>query len=276
MTSLLRNVASPIVTFRFSLDTPGAVDGQQSYVNIATAESGRAENRPQLLVTIPDGREADRAHDRGAGNRGADHRSAEDDPADDGRARRRHRPRRLRPATTTPTTKPSSTASGWNLTFVRRLQRKLARHVEVELRREHVRRRQQRDRVQPSGERRRVGRHHAGRRPRRAPNVCPNETPAQRVPERPSVERRRRSTPAASSRRPKVDSRSDARMPKGQGFWPAFWLTSQNYPFGGNGASGELDVFEVFGDAERHGHVFVVVLLEQFQLFRTAPAGPAR
>ena len=54
VTSLLRNVASPIVTFRFSLDNPAAVDGQQSYINIATAESSRAENRPQLLVTIPD------------------------------------------------------------------------------------------------------------------------------------------------------------------------------------------------------------------------------
>ena len=30
VTSLLRNVARPIVTFRFSLDTPGPVDGQQS------------------------------------------------------------------------------------------------------------------------------------------------------------------------------------------------------------------------------------------------------
>ena len=38
-------------------------------------------------------------------------------------------------------------------------------------------------------------------------------------------------------------------MPKGKGFWPAFWMTSQNYPYGGNGASGELDVFEIFGDA---------------------------
>jgi len=38
-----------------------------------------------------------------------------------------------------------------------------------------------------------------------------------------------------------------AKLPAGKGFWPAFWMTSQNYPFGGNGASGEIDVFEVFG-----------------------------
>ena len=40
-----------------------------------------------------------------------------------------------------------------------------------------------------------------------------------------------------------------ARVPKGPGFWPAFWMTSQYYPFGSNGNSGELDVFEIFGYA---------------------------
>lgn len=38
-----------------------------------------------------------------------------------------------------------------------------------------------------------------------------------------------------------------ARFPKGKGLWPAFWTTSQNYPYGGNGRSGELDIVEVIG-----------------------------
>ena len=61
--------------------------------------------------------------------------------------------------------------------------------------------------------------------------------------------RRRRSTRAASSRKPQGRFEIRAKLPKGAGFWPAFWMTSQNYPFGGNGASGELDVFEIFGQS---------------------------
>ena len=38
-----------------------------------------------------------------------------------------------------------------------------------------------------------------------------------------------------------------AKFPKGKGMWPAFWTTSQNQPYGGNGRSGELDIVEVVG-----------------------------
>jgi beta-glucanase (GH16 family) len=38
-----------------------------------------------------------------------------------------------------------------------------------------------------------------------------------------------------------------AKFPKGKGMWPAFWTTSENYPYGGNGRSGELDIVEVIG-----------------------------
>jgi len=33
------------------------------------------------------------------------------------------------------------------------------------------------------------------------------------------------------------------------GLWPAFWLLSVNYPYGGNSNSGELDIMEHFGTA---------------------------
>lgn len=38
-----------------------------------------------------------------------------------------------------------------------------------------------------------------------------------------------------------------AKLPAGQGLWPAFWLLSNNYPYGREGRSGELDVFEMIG-----------------------------
>lgn len=38
-----------------------------------------------------------------------------------------------------------------------------------------------------------------------------------------------------------------AKLPSGQGLWPAFWLLSNNYPYGRDGLSGELDVVEMVG-----------------------------
>lgn len=38
-----------------------------------------------------------------------------------------------------------------------------------------------------------------------------------------------------------------AKLPQGKGLWPAFWLLSNNRPYGNNGLSGELDVFEMIG-----------------------------
>ena len=101
VTSLLRNIASPIVTFRFSLDSPGVVDGQQSYVNIATVESGRPENRPQLLVTIPEVAKptvATTAAPAAPPTTGSDDGAADDRGHADGAATTDA------PATTTPTT----------------------------------------------------------------------------------------------------------------------------------------------------------------------------
>jgi len=38
-----------------------------------------------------------------------------------------------------------------------------------------------------------------------------------------------------------------ARLPRGQGLWPAFWMSPDDYSYGGWPASGEIDVFEVLG-----------------------------
>ena len=115
VTSLLRNVASPIVTFRFSLDAAGAVDGQKSYVNIATAESGRAENRPQLLVTIPE--VAKPTAPTTAAPATVAPTTAPPKTAPPTTVAPTTAPTTAAPTTTTPTTKPSTTPSGWNLTF---------------------------------------------------------------------------------------------------------------------------------------------------------------
>ncbi len=37
------------------------------------------------------------------------------------------------------------------------------------------------------------------------------------------------------------------RLPRGEGFWPAFWLLSQDSPYGGWAASGEIDIMEFKG-----------------------------
>jgi beta-glucanase (GH16 family) len=38
-----------------------------------------------------------------------------------------------------------------------------------------------------------------------------------------------------------------AKLPAGQGFWPAFWLLSNDYPYGREGKSGEIDIMEAIG-----------------------------
>lgn len=38
-----------------------------------------------------------------------------------------------------------------------------------------------------------------------------------------------------------------AKLPAGKGLWPAFWMLSQDYPYGGKGRSGEIDIMEMLG-----------------------------
>ena len=38
-----------------------------------------------------------------------------------------------------------------------------------------------------------------------------------------------------------------ARLPRGTGLWPAFWMLSSDYRYGGDGRSGELDIMENIG-----------------------------
>jgi beta-glucanase (GH16 family) len=38
-----------------------------------------------------------------------------------------------------------------------------------------------------------------------------------------------------------------AKLPAGQGMWPAFWMLSNNYPYGKGGRSGEIDIMEAIG-----------------------------
>ncbi len=246
VTSLLRNIASPVVTFRFSLDTPGAVDGQQSYVNIATAESGRAENRPQLLVTIPEVSKPT-APTTVTPATVAPTTAAPKTVPPTTAAPATTTPTTAAPATTTPTTKPSSTASGWNLTFSDDFNGSSLDtskwnydattfgdgNSELECNRP--------ENVDVSNGIMSVV-------AKKGTNVCPNETRRSEFPNgRPWSSASINTGGKFSQAEGRFEIR--ARMPKGQGFWPAFWLTSQNYPYGGNGASGELDVFEIFGDA---------------------------
>ena len=79
-------------------------------------------------------------------------------------------------------------------------------------------------------------------------NVCPGETrPAEFPNGRPWSSASINTSGKFSQAEGRFEMR--AKLPAGRGFWPAFWMTSQNYPYGSNGASGELDVFEVFGQA---------------------------
>ena len=50
----LQNVQSTVATVRFRLEPPGVADGQRSFVNIATMETGSDENKPQLLISLPE------------------------------------------------------------------------------------------------------------------------------------------------------------------------------------------------------------------------------
>ena len=207
VTSLLRNVASPIVTFRFSLDTPGAVDGQQSYVNIATAESGRAENRPQLLVTIPEVAKPTAPTTAAPATAAPTTAPPKTTPPTTAAPRRRHRPRRLRPQRRRRRPSRRRTASGWNLTFSDDFNGSSLDtskwnydastfgdgNSEIECNRP--------SNVDVSdGIMRVVGQEGHSTSARTRPGPASSRTAVRGA--------RRRSTPAASSRRPKVDSRS--------------------------------------------------------------------
>ena len=123
-----------VVTFRLRLDPPGALDGVQSFVNVATMESGSASNRPQLHVVGSDG--------------GSPTVPPTDPPSTDAAA---HQPAGDRPPATTrrrpgpPVTSPPVTrAAGRDPErlgpdLLGRVQRLVARHVEMELRRIDVR-----------------------------------------------------------------------------------------------------------------------------------------
>ena len=107
VTSLLRNIASPIVTFRFSLDSPAWSTGSS---RTSTSRRGERPAREPAAAPRDDprGREADRGDDRGA-RTAADDRRAEDGAAADRGTDRRRRRRPAAPTTTTPTTKPATT-----------------------------------------------------------------------------------------------------------------------------------------------------------------------
>lgn len=40
-----------------------------------------------------------------------------------------------------------------------------------------------------------------------------------------------------------------AKLPAGKGLWPAFWMLSQDYPYGTEGRSGEIDIMEMLGQS---------------------------
>ena len=48
-----------------------------------------------------------------------------------------------------------------------------------------------------------------------------------------------------------------ARVPRGQGIWPAFWAMGENLPQAGWPEAGEIDIFEVIGREPRRVHVTV-------------------
>ena len=270
MTSLLRNVASPIVTFRFSLNTPGAVDGQQSYVNIATAESGRAENRPQLLVTIPEVARPTAPTTAAPATVAPTTAPPKTTPPTTAAPATTAPPTTAAPATTTPTTKPSSTASGWNLTFSDDFNGSSLDtskwnydastfgdgNSEIECNRP--------GNVEVSDGIMRVV-------AKKGTNVCPNET-------RPSEFPNGRPWSSASINTGGKFSQAEGR----------FEIRAQDAEGSGVLAGLLADVAELpvrrqrslrrarrLRDLrrrdERHGHVFVVVLLEQFQLFQRRP-----
>ena len=83
---------------------------------------------------------------------------------------------------------------------------------------------------------------------RRQQTVCPNEIRPGEFPNgRPWTSAAIDSSGKFAQAKGRYEIR--AKLPDGQGFWPAFWMTSQDYPYGGNGASGEIDVFEAFGQS---------------------------
>ena len=243
VTDLLRNVSGPVVTFRFSLDTPGQVDGLRTFVNIATMESGRAENRPQLLVTIPDAVKPTAPTTATTATTATTKPPATAPPATTP-------PTTAKPPATVPATTPTTPApstDGWKLTWADEFNGTSLDtskwnydgstfgdgNKEIAC-------------LRPSNVT--VGNGTMKITAKHEQNVCPNETrPAEFPNGRPWSSASINTSGKFSQAEGRFEIR--AKLPKGAGFWPAYWMTSQYYPFGGNGASGELDVFEIFGQS---------------------------
>jgi beta-glucanase (GH16 family) len=236
---LLRAYHGNTLTFRFSLDGPGTANGVREFVNIATMESGRAENRPQLVIT-----------------------PAATAPSSPPATVAPIPPTTTAPTTTAPTTSsttttttkpappvipPPASAGGWRLSWSDEFNGSSLDpskwnyaastfgdgNSEIAC--------LQPGNVAVAGGSLKIT-------ARRDQTVCPKETRPQDFPQgRPWTSGMIDSSGKFSQAEGRFEIR--AKLPKGRGFWPAFWMTSQNYPYGGNGASGEIDVFEAFGQS---------------------------
>jgi beta-glucanase (GH16 family) len=242
VSEVMKYATAPVVTFRFQLSRRGEQDGHRTFVNIATMESGQAENRPQLRVTIPDGSPTTPAAPASDPTTAPPTTAAPTTTASTTTT-----PTTAPPATTTPTTTPAPT--GWKLAWSdefngsgldgnkwnydystfgdgnKELACMTSRSANVELSNGTLKIKAQKE----SGG-----------------YACPNETRTSEFPDgRPYTSGAINSSGKFAVAFGRFEIR--AKLPAGKGFWPAFWMTSQNYPYGGNGASGEIDAFEVFG-----------------------------
>ena len=210
----LRNVQSTVATVRFRLEPPGVADGQRSFVNIATMETGSDENKPQLLISLPD-----------VNAPTTPPKTVPPPPVVTTTA-----PPATAPPRTTTTTRPAPPVvprptpppggpSGWDLSFSDEFNGSNLDTVEVELRGEHVRRREQRDRMLAAGQPLGVGRNaqaHGAAAPDRLPVREPPRTSSRTGVRGP----RPRSTAPASSHKPRAGTRSAPSCPTARASGP--------------------------------------------------------
>jgi beta-glucanase (GH16 family) len=241
VTALLRAYKGSTLTFRFRLDTPGTVNGVREFVNVATMESGQATNRPQLVITpaatappTPASTAAPVAPTTPAPTSAPTTSSTTTTPTTTAPTTTKPRP---------PVSPPN--AGGWRLSWsdefngasLDTTKWNYAASTFGDGNREIAC-------LQPGNVAVSAG--SLKITARRERTVCPKETRPQEFPAgRPWTSGMIDSSGKFAQARGRFEIR--AKLPKGRGFWPAFWMTSQNAPFGGNGASGEIDVFEAFG-----------------------------
>jgi beta-glucanase (GH16 family) len=232
-------VSADVLTFRLSLVPPGVTDGVRTFVNVATMESSRQENRPQLQITV-------------------------DEPTTTTQPPVTQPPVTQPPVTQPPVTQPPVTQppvtqppvtqppvtqppGGWRLTWSDEFNGSAVDmskwsydaptygdgNSEIAcLRPENAS----------------VSNGLLKITARRQQVKCPNETrPAEFPNGRPWTSASINTSGKFSQAEGRFEIR--AKLPRGKGFWPAFWMTSQSYPYGGTGRSGEIDVFEAFGQS---------------------------